>query len=164
MDSLQTTLPKALHKPLPQVPHIKPEEVPERKLEYTKESLLLFKEELRAKEEAARQAAATGADGGFFGGFGGEGGEGSEAGEAVEAIKEESEEESLAASQHGSTSSVEQETLTPLQTILRKEEQVTTIHTYYTARKGAATYVRRFIIRARGHFYTCKIDVIIGFT
>ena len=75
IDTLQTTLPTALCKPLPQIPVIKPEEVPERKLEYTKESLLAFKEELRAKEEAERQAAATGADGGFFGGFGGDGGD-----------------------------------------------------------------------------------------
>ncbi len=134
IDTLQTTLPTALCKPLPQIPVIKPEEVPERKLEYTKESLLAFKEELRAKEEAERQAAATGADGGFFGGFGGDGGdggEGSEAGEAVERTNDETEEESvLSSSVHGSVSSVEQEALTPLQAILRREEQVLTTTLY----------------------------------
>ncbi len=61
------------HKPLPPVPIIRPEEVPERKLEYTKESLLKFKDEMASRERDAKIAADGGADGGFFGGFGGGG-------------------------------------------------------------------------------------------
>ena len=58
------------HKPLPKVPIIRPEEVPERKMEYNKQSLLQFKEELVAKEEADKLAASRIKAGGLFGGFG----------------------------------------------------------------------------------------------
>lgn len=61
---------------------IRPEEVPERRYHYTKETLLKFKEEKKAKDEAERLKA-TGAGDGFFGGFGGGGdgeGEGGEGG------------------------------------------------------------------------------------
>lgn len=62
-------------KPLPPIPTLRPEEVPEREQEYTKESLLQFKEETTARNDAERLAAAGGGDGGFFGGFGGGGGD-----------------------------------------------------------------------------------------
>ena len=123
IDIIQSSLPKPLHKPLPPIPIIKREEVPERRLEYSKDSLLAFKEQLKSKEDAERQAAAAGADGGFFGGFGGEGSE--SGGEPVEETKDESDEGSVELSRPGSTGSVEEEeTLTPLQTVLRKEQQV----------------------------------------
>ena len=124
IEAIQSSLHKHLHKPLPPVPVIKREEVPEKRLEYTKDSLLVFKEQLKAKEDAERQAAATGADGGFFGGFGGEGSEDGSGGEAVEEAKDESDECSVELSRPGSTCSVEEETLTPLQAVLRKEQQV----------------------------------------
>ena len=75
LEDLQTKLPASLHKPIPPVPVIRPDEVPERQYQYTKETLLKFKEEKKAKDEAERLAA-TGAGDGFFGGFGGGGGEG----------------------------------------------------------------------------------------
>ena len=94
LEELQVKLPPSLHKPIPPVPVIRPEEVPERKYHYTKESLLKFKEEKKAKEEAERLAA-TGAGDGFFGGFGGGGGEGEggEGGENGEQDKKEEEKE-----------------------------------------------------------------------
>ena len=73
LEDLQTKLPASLHKPIPPVPVIRPDEVPERQYQYTKETLLKFKEEKKAKDEAERLAA-TGAGDGFFGGFGGGGG------------------------------------------------------------------------------------------
>lgn len=73
--TLQSTMNPTHHKPLPPIPTIRPEEVPERQQEYTKESLLKFKEEKGAREEAERLEAAGGGEGGFFGGFGGGGGD-----------------------------------------------------------------------------------------
>lgn len=78
--SLQSDMNPAHHKPLPPVPTMHPEEVPERRQEYSRESLLRFKEEKAAREEAERQAAAGLGEGGFFGGFGGGGGGGGEGG------------------------------------------------------------------------------------
>ena len=130
LEDIQSELPKSLHKPLPLVPRVRPEEVPERKLQYTKESLLQFKEQLKAKEEAERQAAAAGGDGGFFGGFGGgdgsEGGDGGEAREGVEEGRrvEEEEESDSEMSQPGSAGEREGEKLTPMQAILKKEQLV----------------------------------------
>ena len=76
--ALQSTMSSTHHKPLPPVPVMRPEEVPEKEREYSKESLLKFKEERAAREEAERLAAAGGGEGGFFGGFGGGGGDGEE--------------------------------------------------------------------------------------
>ena len=75
LEELQAKLPLSLHKPIPPVPVIRPDEVPERSYQYTNETLLKFKEEMKAKEEAERLAA-MGAGDGFFGGFGGGGDEG----------------------------------------------------------------------------------------
>lgn len=86
--SLQSDLSSTHHKPLPPIPMIRPEEVPERQFEYTRESLLRFKEEKAAREEAERQAAAGAGEGGFFGGFGGGGGDGDGGGGDGEAKKE----------------------------------------------------------------------------
>ena len=58
-----------------------PEELPEKKLEYTRESLVQFKDETAAREKADKLAAADGGDGGFFGGFGGDEDEGKKEGE-----------------------------------------------------------------------------------
>ena len=76
MKSLQSTMEQRYWKPLPPIPVIRPEEVPERELEYTKESLLKFKEEKAERDRAEKLEAAGGGEGGFFGGFGGGGGEG----------------------------------------------------------------------------------------
>ena len=89
LEELHTKLPPSLHKLIPPVPVIRPDEVPERRFQYTTEILLKFKEEKRAKDEAERLAA-TGAGDGFFGGFGGGGGEG-EAGNGDQESKDEGE-------------------------------------------------------------------------
>lgn len=74
-------------KPLPLIPVMLPEEIPEKKLEYTRESLLKFRDETAAREKAAKLAAASGGDGGFFGGFGGDEDEGGkEGGKEKEAV------------------------------------------------------------------------------
>ena len=73
---LQTKLHHSYHKPVPTVPVIRPEEVPEKKMEYTREVLLKFKEEEKTRADTERQAAAGMGDGGFFGGFGGGGDDG----------------------------------------------------------------------------------------
>ena len=73
----------AHHKPLPPVPVVHPDEIPEKQLEYTKESLLKFKAEQAAREKAEKLEAAGLGEGGFFGGFGGGGDEGEEGKEKV---------------------------------------------------------------------------------
>eukprot|EP00731_Ephydatia_muelleri_P023978 Em0016g249a len=66
-----------MHKPLPTIPVIKPEEVPERELQPSKETLHKFKEEMLSREAADKQKAAGVGDGfGGFGGFGDGGGGG----------------------------------------------------------------------------------------
>ena len=71
--TLQSSMSPSHQKPLPPVPSMHPEEEPMKEQEHSKESLLKFKEEMLAREEAERLAAAGGGDGGFFGGFGGGG-------------------------------------------------------------------------------------------
>eukprot|EP00731_Ephydatia_muelleri_P035796 Em0162g2a len=52
-----------MHKPLPTIPVIKPEEVPERELQPSKETLHKFKEEMLSREAADKQKAAGVGDG-----------------------------------------------------------------------------------------------------
>ncbi|XP_060071995.1 cilia- and flagella-associated protein 44-like [Ylistrum balloti] len=65
LEDIQTHLVPEKCKPIPPVPRMYPVEMPEKKLEYTRETLLAFKKE---KEEAT---AAQKGGGGGFGGFGG---------------------------------------------------------------------------------------------
>ena len=74
--NLQSDMNPSHRKPLPPIPAMQPEEVPEKQREYTKDSLLKFKEDKAAMDEAERLAAAGLGEGGFFGGFGGGGDEG----------------------------------------------------------------------------------------
>ena len=82
IEELHTKLHRSYHKPVPAVPAIHPEEVPERQNEYTRETLIDFKEKEGARAEAERQEAAGMGEGGFFGGFGGGGGGGDGGGES----------------------------------------------------------------------------------
>ena len=84
-------------KPLPPTPTMQPGEVPEKRREYTKESLLKFKDEKAAMDEAEKLAAAGLGEGGFFGGFGGGGDEG-EGGEEKEKGEEGTEKSTIKAS------------------------------------------------------------------
>ena len=68
---LQSGISPNHRKPLPPIPTMRPEEVPEKQREYTKETLLKFKEEKAAMDEAEKMAAAGLGEGGLFGGFGG---------------------------------------------------------------------------------------------
>lgn len=88
ISDLQSTMSHAHLKPLPPVPSMRSEEVPERGWEYSPEILLKFKEEKVAREEAERLEAAGGGEGGFFGGFGGGG---DDEGEKVEQGEENAE-------------------------------------------------------------------------
>lgn len=93
--TLQSDMSPAHRKPLPSIPSMRPEEVPERQREYTKESLLKFKEEKSAMDEAERLAAAGLGEGGFFGGFGGGGDEGEEGDQESDKVEETSTEKSV---------------------------------------------------------------------
>ncbi|XP_021372219.1 cilia- and flagella-associated protein 44-like isoform X2 [Mizuhopecten yessoensis] len=66
LEDIQTHLPPEKCKSIPPVPRMYPVETPEKKLEYTRETLVAFKKE---KDEAA--AAKKGGGAGGFGGFGG---------------------------------------------------------------------------------------------
>ncbi|XP_048773099.2 cilia- and flagella-associated protein 44-like isoform X2 [Ostrea edulis] len=62
---VQAGLDKEKHKAIPPIPKMYPEEMPEKKLEYTRETLLAFKKEMEVRAKEAKGG------GGGFGGFGG---------------------------------------------------------------------------------------------
>ncbi|XP_062616211.1 cilia- and flagella-associated protein 44-like [Saccostrea cucullata] len=64
LGEVQTNLDKSKHKPIPPVPKMYPDEMPEKKLEYTRDTLLAFKKEMEVRAKEAK-------GGGGFGGFGG---------------------------------------------------------------------------------------------
>ena len=75
--SVQSHLLPSLHLPRPSLPALRPEEIPERRREYSRETLLQFAAEKEERERAEREAAAGVGEGfGGFGGFGGGGGGG----------------------------------------------------------------------------------------
>ncbi|KAL5020106.1 hypothetical protein ScPMuIL_002998 [Solemya velum] len=59
-------------KKTPPIPELHPEEMPEKKLEYTRETLIQFKSQMEERERNAKKVASD--SGGGFGGFGGFGG------------------------------------------------------------------------------------------
>ncbi|XP_030833850.1 cilia- and flagella-associated protein 44 isoform X2 [Strongylocentrotus purpuratus] len=71
LEDIQSSLQQEQTKPVPELPVLHPFEVPEKKYEYTRESLMKFREEMKAKELAKITG---GEGGGFGGGFGGMGG------------------------------------------------------------------------------------------
>lgn len=75
LELVQSYLEPSLRLPLPVLPALRPEEVPEKQREFTKESLLQFAAEKEERERIEREAAAGVGEGfGGFGGFGGGGG------------------------------------------------------------------------------------------
>ncbi|ELW59979.1 WD repeat-containing protein 52 [Tupaia chinensis] len=67
--NIQSTLPKSKHTPIPQVPQIHPEEVPEKRFEYDEETLLTFKQRVIESENEKpppMKQAVSGAIGGGF--------------------------------------------------------------------------------------------------
>ncbi|XP_031554688.1 cilia- and flagella-associated protein 44-like isoform X2 [Actinia tenebrosa] len=74
IEEMQKKIELHARRPIPKVPEMRPDEQPERRLEYTRERLLEFKKELLTKQDGHGEES-----GGGFGGFGGFGG-GGEAG------------------------------------------------------------------------------------
>ncbi|XP_070322031.1 cilia- and flagella-associated protein 44 isoform X5 [Odocoileus virginianus] len=70
LKNIQSTLPISKHLPIPQVPQIYPEEVPEKRFQYDDETLLAFKQQLvKSQDEKAHQVEQTafaGSAGGFL--------------------------------------------------------------------------------------------------
>ncbi|KAF4020757.1 hypothetical protein G4228_012725 [Cervus hanglu yarkandensis] len=70
LKTIQLTLPISKHLPIPQVPQIYPEEVPEKRFQYDDETLLAFKQQqVKSQDEKARQVEQTafaGSAGGFL--------------------------------------------------------------------------------------------------
>ncbi|KAL4229263.1 hypothetical protein ACF0H5_012303 [Mactra antiquata] len=75
LESVHSRINADLVKPIPPAPTMHPDEMPEKKLEYTRDTLVAFKREMSDKAAAAKKG---GQDGGGFGGFGGFGGGGNE--------------------------------------------------------------------------------------
>ncbi|XP_065931883.1 cilia- and flagella-associated protein 44 isoform X1 [Magallana gigas] len=65
LEDVQSHLGRDKHKKIPPIPRMYPDEMPEKKLEYTRDTLLAFKKEMEIKEKEAKGG------GGSFGGFGG---------------------------------------------------------------------------------------------
>ncbi|XP_071842731.1 cilia- and flagella-associated protein 44-like isoform X2 [Apostichopus japonicus] len=74
ISELQENIAQDQRKELPECPTLQPMEVPERKFQYTRETLLKFKEEMAQKKLEAITGQGGGGFGGGFGGFGGGGG------------------------------------------------------------------------------------------
>ncbi|XP_022324096.2 cilia- and flagella-associated protein 44-like isoform X1 [Crassostrea virginica] len=68
LENVQSQLTRNKHKTIPPIPRMHPDEMPEKKLEYTRDTLLAFKKEMEMKQKEAKGG------GGGFGGFGGFGG------------------------------------------------------------------------------------------
>lgn len=69
LKNIQSTLPISKHLPIPQIPQIYPEEVPEKRFQYDDETLLAFKQQqVKSQDEKACQVEQT-AFSGLAGGF-----------------------------------------------------------------------------------------------
>lgn len=71
LKNIQSTLPIFKHLPIPQVPQIYPEEVPEKRFQYDDETLLAFKQQQQVKSQDGKahqvgQTAFAGSAGGFL--------------------------------------------------------------------------------------------------
>ncbi|XP_008573041.1 PREDICTED: WD repeat-containing protein 52 [Galeopterus variegatus] len=69
LKNIQSALPISKHTPLPQIPEIHPEEVPEKRFQYDEETLLAFKQQqMKSKDKKSSQVEQAGS-GGTAGGF-----------------------------------------------------------------------------------------------
>ncbi|XP_053372820.1 cilia- and flagella-associated protein 44-like [Mercenaria mercenaria] len=75
LELVHANLEASLVKPVPPVPVMHPDEMPEKKLEYTRETLIAFKKEMAEKATAAKKGTQESGGFGGFGGFGGGGGD-----------------------------------------------------------------------------------------
>ncbi|GAB1300295.1 Cilia- and flagella-associated protein 44 [Apodemus speciosus] len=69
LKNIQSSIPASKHMPIPQVPQIYPEEVPERRFQYDEETLLRFKRKQKKRQEAKSSSKQSGS-GGSGGGLG----------------------------------------------------------------------------------------------
>ncbi|XP_046572732.1 cilia- and flagella-associated protein 44-like isoform X2 [Haliotis rubra] len=77
LHNVQTRLSPDRHQPIPAIPEMHMEELPEKRMEYTRETLLQFKKDMESQRLAEQKNKAGGSGfGAGFGGFGGGGGGG----------------------------------------------------------------------------------------
>uniref|UniRef100_A0A8C9DMX2 Cilia- and flagella-associated protein 44 n=1 Tax=Prolemur simus TaxID=1328070 RepID=A0A8C9DMX2_PROSS len=69
LKSIQSTLHRSKHIPIPQIPQIHPDEVPEKRFQYNEETLLNFKQEQMKKEDEKPPQVEQSGSGGSGGGF-----------------------------------------------------------------------------------------------
>uniref|UniRef100_A0A2K6F7N6 Cilia- and flagella-associated protein 44 n=1 Tax=Propithecus coquereli TaxID=379532 RepID=A0A2K6F7N6_PROCO len=69
LKSIQSTLHSSKHIPIPQIPQIHPDEVPEKRFQYNEETLLNFKQEQMKKEDEKSPQVEQSGSGGSGGGF-----------------------------------------------------------------------------------------------
>ncbi|XP_052014912.1 cilia- and flagella-associated protein 44 [Apodemus sylvaticus] len=69
LKNIQSSIPASKHMPIPQVPQIYPEEVPERRFQYDEETLLRFKRKQKKRQDAKSSSKQSGS-GGSGGGLG----------------------------------------------------------------------------------------------
>jgi WD40 repeat protein len=167
LNEIQHRLPEFLHKPIPAVPELKHEEIPEKELEYTKETLLKFKKDFKAREKAQRQAANEGGEG--FGGFGGFGGEGNEEEDestsssltSVENTKKDQPTDANAPSNDDLPSSLSS-SLTDLEKLLAQEEEIELTHKRDSILRDMEERVSEFngaVIHLRHEKYTIDVTM-----
>lgn len=70
LKNIQSSIPVSKHMPIPQVPQIYPEEVPERRFQYDEETLLRFKRKQKKRQDeksSSKQSGSGGSTGGWLG-------------------------------------------------------------------------------------------------
>ncbi|XP_028640393.1 cilia- and flagella-associated protein 44, partial [Grammomys surdaster] len=70
LKNIQSSIPASKHMPIPQVPQIYPEEVPERRFQYDEETLLRFKRKQKKRQDEKSSSKQSGSGGSTGGGLG----------------------------------------------------------------------------------------------
>ncbi|XP_031219824.1 cilia- and flagella-associated protein 44 isoform X1 [Mastomys coucha] len=70
LKNIQSSIPASKHLPIPQVPQIYPEEVPERRFQYDEETLLRFKRKQKKRQDVKSSSKQSGSGGSAGGGLG----------------------------------------------------------------------------------------------
>ncbi|XP_038202030.1 cilia- and flagella-associated protein 44 [Arvicola amphibius] len=70
LKSIQSSIPTSKHLPIPQIPQIYPEEVPERRFQYDEETLLRFKRKQKKRQEGSTDSKQAGSGSTGLGGIG----------------------------------------------------------------------------------------------
>ncbi|XP_067931339.1 cilia- and flagella-associated protein 44-like [Watersipora subatra] len=148
-------------KAIPPVPTMHPDELPERRMEYTRESLLDFKAEMEKQAILAKTGGTQGGFGGFGGGGGGAGAE-KKAGVKKESVKQADKDSSSAAGEESFDHFLERRAIepTPLELQIRKAQEIRLLYQQDFLLRKISEMLGRFDSELRYlYFEKLKLDV-----